>query len=92
MALVQTENRAGKPVFWGDTAIIPIEKSVRAQPPGMWGVFCWHKPSAVVVKHPDGVNEIIEIQDPTQQAVLSLLGFGLIGSLLIWLIGKKFRK
>jgi len=91
MGLIQTENRAGKPIPAGSTFIVPIERMVKVQPPGMWGVALWHRPSAVVVQHPDGSDEVIEIQDPTRQAVLTLLGFGIFGSLLMLLIHYLLR-
>jgi len=88
MAFIQTENRAGKPIEVDDYKIIPIEKSSRIQPPGMWGVLRWHRPSAVVVQHPGSIDEVIEIQDPTRKAQLVLLGVGLIGSLILILFNK----
>jgi hypothetical protein len=89
MAFVHTENRAGKPVRVDDYQLIPIEKSYRWQPPGMWGVLLWHRPSAVVVQHPDSSSEVIEIHDPTRKAQLILLGIGLVGSLFILFLNKK---
>ena len=90
MALIHTKNRAGKPIRIANYQLIPIEKFSRMQPPGMWGVLLWQRPSAVIVQHPDGTDEIIEIQDPTRKAQLVLLGFGLIGSFLILLMKKRF--
>jgi hypothetical protein len=88
MALIQTENRAGKPIEVYDYKLIPIEKSSRIQPPGMWGVLRWYRPSAVVVRHPRSVDEVIEIEDPTRKAQLVLLGVGLVGSLILILFNK----
>jgi hypothetical protein len=90
--LFVTEDRAGKPIEVGGKFIVPIEKVTKIQPPNMSGVGLWRRPSAVVIEHPDGTDEVIEIQDPTRQAVLTLLGFGIIGSVLIWLISKTFQR
>jgi hypothetical protein len=89
MPLIHSENRAGKPIDLDGTLIVPIEKSARMQPPGMWGLLLWRRPSAVVVQHPNGSEEVIQIQDSTRTAQITLLGIALIGSLLIWLINKK---
>lgn len=86
MALVHAENRAGKPVQIGDVQLIPIEKTTRFQPPGMWGVLLWRRPAAVIVQHMDGSEEVLQIQDQTRQAQLGLLGIGLLGAFLIWLV------
>jgi len=86
MALVHTEKRAEKPVRIGDYQIIPIEKSLRIQPPGMWGFLLWKRPSAVVIQHPNGEDEVIEIQDTTRQAQVFLLAFGVVCSIIILLL------
>lgn len=92
MSLIHTTNRAGKPYQINETRLTPIIKSTRLQPPGMWGVLLWHRPASVVVQHPDGTDEIIEIQDPTRKAQLLLLGIALVGSLLIALINRSISE
>jgi len=89
MALVRVENLAVKPFDINGTLIVPIEKSTRIQPPGMWGLFHWRRPSAVVVQHQNGSDEVIPIQDATRRAQLLLLGIGLLGSFLIWLLNRS---
>jgi amino acid transporter len=88
MGLIHTENRAGKPIQIAGYQFVPIEKSSRMQPPGKWGVLFWRRPSAVVVQHPDGTDEVIEIQDQTRKAQAILLGIGLVGSFLILYMSK----
>jgi hypothetical protein len=85
MSLVQLENRVGHPIKAGNYKIIPIEQSLQFQPPGMWGFFFWRKPSSVVIEHPDGSDEIIEIQDVTRLAQISIWGFALLIPFIIWL-------
>jgi hypothetical protein len=92
MSLIHTVNRVGKTYQVNKSQLTPIFKSSRVQPPGMWGVLLWHRPASVVLQHPDGTDEIIEIQDPTRKAQLVLLGIALIGSLLITLINTSFSK
>jgi hypothetical protein len=89
MALVHTENLAVKPIDMNGTLIVPIEKSVRIQPPGMWGLLLLRRPSAVVVQHLNGSDEVIPIQDATRRAQFLLLGIGLLGSLLIWVLNRN---
>ena len=89
MSLIQLENRVGKPIKAGPYKIVPIEGSLQLQPPGMRGFFFWRKPSSVVVRYPDGSDEILEIPDITRQAQISLVSFALIFSLVVWLIGRK---
>ncbi len=86
MSLIHSENRAGKPVTVADYHIIPIERTLRIQPPGMWGVLLWRRPSAVVIQHPDASDEVIEIHDSTREAQIFLLALGLVISFIILLI------
>ena len=89
MSLIQLENRVGKPIKAGPYKIIPIEGSLQMQPPGMRGFFFWKKPSSIIVQHPDGSDEVLEVPDITRQAQISLVSFALIFSLVIWLIRRK---
>lgn len=86
MGLIHTENRAGKPVQVADYNIIPVERTHRLQPPGMWGVLLWRRPSTLIIQHPDGSDEVIEIPDATRQAQIFLLALGLVTSIIILLL------
>ena len=85
MSLVQFENRVGNPIKSGRYKIIPIEQSLQLQPPGMRAFLFWRKPSSVVVQHPDGTDEVLDIPDVTRQAQINILGFTLLTSLIICL-------
>ena len=89
MALVHSENRAGKPIRVADYHLIPIEKLLHIQPPGMWGVLLWRRPSSLVIQHPDGPDEVLEIQDQTRQAQIFLLAFGVVTSIIIMLLNTR---
>jgi len=89
MSLVQIENRVGAPIKAGPYKIIPIEGLLQVQPPGMRGFFFWRKPSSVIVQHPDGSDEVLEIPDITRQAQISLVSIALIFSLVVWLFSRK---
>jgi hypothetical protein len=89
MSLVKLENRVGKPVKAGPYKIIPVEGSLQVQPPGMRGFCFWRKPASIIVQHPDGSDEILEVPDITRQAQISLVSFALIFSLAVWLIRRK---
>lgn len=89
MSLIQLENRVGKPIKAGPYKIIPIEGSLQLQPPGMWAFLFWRKPSSIVVQHPDGSDQILEVPDITRQAQILLVSIALIFSSVVWLISKK---
>lgn len=89
MSLIEFENRVGRPIKSGAYKIVPIEQSLQVQPPGMRGFFFWRKPSSIIVQHPNGEDEILEVPDITRQAQISLISITLIFTLLIWLIKRK---
>ena len=89
MSLVQFENRVGKAIKSGPYEIIPIEQSLQMQPPGMRAFMFWRKPSSVIVQHPDGNEEVLEILDFTRQAQIALFGITLLISRVVWLITLK---
>ena len=89
MSLVQLENRVGNPIKAGPYKIIPIEGSLQLQPPGMRGFFFWRKPASVIVQHPDGSDQVLEVPDVTRQAQIVLISVALIFSLAVWLISRK---
>jgi hypothetical protein len=89
MSLVKFENRVGKAIKTGPYEIIPIEQSLQMQPPGMRAFMFWRKPSSVIVQHPDGNEEVLEIMDVTRQAQIALFGISLLITLVAWLISLK---
>ena len=91
MSLIQLENRVGKPIQAGDYKIIPIEQSLQVQPPGMWAFLFWRRPASVVVEHPGGHDETLEIQDVTRQAQITLWALALSIPFIIWLIKRVKR-
>jgi hypothetical protein len=90
MNLLTNEKLAGAPIQAGQARLVPIETSIRWQPPGMWSVLLWKRPTAVLVQHPDCTEEMLPIQDVTRQAQLTLLGIGFLGSILI-LLARQIR-
>jgi hypothetical protein len=89
MSLLQLENRVGKPIKAGQYEIIPIEGTLQFQPPGMRGFFFWKKPSSLIVLHPDGSDEVLQIPDVTRQAQIALVSVAMVFSLVVWLIARK---
>lgn len=89
MARIHTENRAGKPVRVADYHLIPVERFHRIQPPGMWGVLLWRRPTAVIIQHPDAADEVIEIHDSTREAQIFLLVLGLVVSIILLLLNSS---
>ena len=88
--LITIENRAGSTLHLDAAKLIPVERVVRLQTPGMRGFLFWRRPSQILVEHPDGAEEILKVSDTTRQAQIAILGFALIGSILIWLFNRNY--
>ena len=87
--LVSVEHSTDQTIRIGATKVIPVAQAVRVQPPGMWGFLSWRRPSMVLIKHPDGSEEIIKIRDSTRQAQIILVIVAIVGSLAIWLFNQR---
>lgn len=88
-SLVQIENRVGTPSEAHDMLIIPITQVVRGWLPGMLGGFIWNRPHHLMVRTGDDEYHILPVDDVTRRIQLTLLGVGLVGSLLIWILHRN---
>jgi hypothetical protein len=83
------EIRAGVPFRAGETRLIPMTRMTRLQLPGLPSHLIWNRPAAVVAHHADGREQILPVRDYTRQAQFTLLGIGLLGSLLLLLTTRR---
>jgi hypothetical protein len=86
--LLQVETRAGDPIPAGDMMIIPMAKSTQIRFPGLPGGIIWNRPASVVVQTSAGQEYVLPVRDITRRIQFALLGGGLIGIFLTWLIIK----
>jgi hypothetical protein len=88
---LESTTQAGKIQHLGEITILPFAKTLRINFPAPNVIFFWTRPTAILYRTPDGAERIFPIRDITRKAQLFLLGFGLVGSILIRLIYKKYR-
>lgn len=81
----------GKPVAAGKTRVFPITKAFRLVAPGRRAGLVWNRPSAVLVRTPDGTEQILQIRDITRETQLTLLGVALVVSIFIWLARRRYQ-
>ena len=82
---IDAKTQAGQPIKVGNLEIVPLVRKLRMQPPDFRAILLWGTPKAVIVQDSDGNQEVLPIQDVTRKVQLLLMGFGFLGSLLIWL-------
>ena len=85
------ETNAALPVKAKDLQLIPLAQSVRIGLPGLPAGLIWNRPTAVIVQDDMGEQQVLPIQDVTRNLQLLLLGLGLVGSLMIWLVFGRGR-
>jgi hypothetical protein len=88
--IINQQTLIGTPIQAGKYEITPLVKRTCMQPPNYRWFFSWQRPKAVVVEVPGGHQEMLPIPDATRRAQFTLLGIGLLGSLLIWLAFRKW--
>lgn len=85
---LQSESRLGEPVETGGALIYPVSQAYKWLFSGDSGGLIWNRPSAVLVRTTEGADAVLPIQDVTRRAQIALLGLGLAGALLVWLLMK----
>ena len=83
--LIDSKTQAGNPIQVGNLEIVPLVRKVRLRSLNYRSTLLWGTPEAVIVQVSDGTQEILPIRDQTRRAQMLLLGFGILGSFLIWL-------
>jgi hypothetical protein len=86
------EYRAGDEIQAGDKILTPFVKTWRLQFPGRSGGIVWNRSDSVLVRTPEGQEQVIPIPDLTRRVICSLLGACLGAVMLVWLITKINRK
>jgi hypothetical protein len=87
---LQIDTRVGDPITVGDTTLLPLAKSLRLRLPGRRGGVIWNRPASVVVQTAGGQEYSLPVRDVTRQVQFALIGGGLAGIFLVWLLtGRK---
>ena len=89
MPLIEIETRAGQPYQAGSLKITPFSRALIVRPHGMPGGLIWNWPSSLLVQTADGQEQTLPVVDVTRRAQWLLLGAGLLGATLIWLLYRK---
>lgn len=81
------ETRTGDPIDAGGATLVPIAKSMHLELGR--GAVVWNRAIGVSI---DSRETILPIHDRTRRLQLAILGAGLLGSLLLWLAGRRRRR
>ena len=83
---------SGNPIPVGNVELTPVSQAVILHAPGRARGLVWNRPVAVRVQVPGEeiqTPQVTPVYDYTRLVQLLILGAGLLGSTLIWLILRK---
>jgi hypothetical protein len=86
---ISIKKSSGRPVTAGNLALTPVSQAVVIRAPGHANGLVWNRPVAIGVETPGEemqVPQVLPVYDHTRLAQILILGAGLLGSALIWLI------
>jgi hypothetical protein len=89
MPLFTFETLPGETIQVGSHKITPFSQVVRFTTPQKSGGLIWNRPVSVLVQGVDGSETVLPVEDVTRKAQLTLLGLGLLGGILLWIITRR---
>lgn len=89
---ITTETRVGEPMSIGDTTIVPMAKSLRIQIPRLPGGLIWNRPVSLLVREPDGSEEVLHIRDITRRTQFGLILGSIAGLLAVWFVQRLSKE
>lgn len=89
MPIFTIETMPGETVQAGRNKITPFSQAFKLILPRSIGGLIWNRPVSVLVQRDDGSEQVLPVVDVTRVAQLALLGFGLAGGFLFWLIKRR---
>jgi hypothetical protein len=83
---ISIKKSSGSPIPVGSLKLTPVSQAVVIRTPGQANGLVWNRPVAVRVQSPGVKMQVLQVYDYTRLAQVLILGAGLLGSALIWLI------
>jgi len=80
---LRIETRNGRPLRVKGAQVHVRSQVVQLRLADAHGGLIWNRPVSVVVRRPDGQEQILPILDVTRSAVLALLVLSLVGTFLL---------
>jgi hypothetical protein len=78
---IQTLN--GRPVKVGDVQVYVRSQVLQMRLPFGNGGLIWNRPLSVLIRTPNGQEQILSVPDVTRTAVLTLLALSVVGTFLL---------
>jgi hypothetical protein len=86
MAILHTETKTGETRKVGDFQLTPLTRVLKVQGRSHHFGFVWNHPKAIIVRAPDGQEQILPVTDFSRIAIWSIIAGGLLGAILVSLL------
>ena len=83
---IDTQVHFGRATKVGNLELTPYSRATIVHIPGPTGGLVWNRPAGVLVKNENGDETALPIRDETRIAQVALIGMGLIGAAIAWLV------
>jgi hypothetical protein len=83
MPVIKSEIRTGNSRQIGNFNLTPVTQVLKVHFPGHHAGLIWNRPKAVVVKTPDGQEQVLPVIDVTRVAIWAMLAGGLLGAVVV---------
>ena len=86
---LRIETLSGQPMMVEDMQVYVRSQVVQLRLPNANGGLIWNRPVSVVVRRPDGQEQVLPVPDVTRLTVLALLMLSFVGTFLLVLFRRK---
>jgi hypothetical protein len=83
---ISIKKSSGRPFTAGSLQLTPVSQAVVMRAPGRVNRLVWNRPVTIRVQSPGQDAQVLPVYDYTRLVQILILGAGLLGSTLIWLI------
>ena len=83
MSVIETEIKTGDSRQAGNFELTPMTQVFKVQIPGYHAGLVWNRPKAVLVRTPDGQEQVLPVTDVTRVTIWAILAGGLLGAILM---------
>lgn len=86
MSIIESMVKKGDTVQAGDFEVTPLTQVLKVQIPGYHVGWIWNRPKAVLVRTPDGQEQVLPVTDVTRITIWAILAGGLLGAIVMGLL------
>jgi hypothetical protein len=83
MSAIESEIKTGDSIQAGNFELTPMTQVLKVQIPRYHAGLVWNRPKAVLVRTPDGDEQVLPITDVTRVVIWVMLAGGLLSAIMM---------